>query len=79
MATASTFKFSTLLWMIAGFLIPLWPISLPFCWVMAYRSYKGGTAPAGSLSDLRAAAELHGAGLLSESEFEAAKRQAFGR
>jgi len=42
-ATADTFKFSTVIWIIAGLLIPLWPISLPVCWFLAYRSYKSGT------------------------------------
>lgn len=35
-----SFKFSTLLWFIAGLFVPLWPISLPICWYMAYKSYK---------------------------------------
>lgn len=34
-----TFKFNTLLWIIAGLLIPFWPISLPICWYQAYKSY----------------------------------------
>lgn len=37
---ANSFKFDTVVWLIAGLLIPFWPISLPFCWYMAYRSYK---------------------------------------
>lgn len=78
MATANTFKFSTFLWLIAGLLIPLWPISLPFCWFMSYRSYKNGSAPAGSLSDLQAAAALKASGVLSEEEFAAAKARALG-
>ena len=37
---ANSFKFDTVVWLIAGLLIPVWPISLIFCWYMAYRSYK---------------------------------------
>ncbi|HEY9612543.1 hypothetical protein [Allocoleopsis sp.] len=37
---ANTFKFDTVVWLIAGLVFPLWPISLIFCWYMAYRSYK---------------------------------------
>ena len=39
---ANSFKFSTFLWLLAGLFIPLWPISLPVCWYLAYRSYKSG-------------------------------------
>lgn len=77
--TADTFKFSTFLWLVMGLLIPLWPVSLPFCWFMAYRSYKNGTPAAGSLSDLHAAAELHKSGALSEEEFAAVKSRTLGR
>ena len=37
---ADTFKFSTIIFIILGLLIPLWPISLPLFWFLAYRSYK---------------------------------------
>lgn len=43
MSTANTFKFSTCVWMILGLIVPMWPLSLPFCWFIAYRSYKKGT------------------------------------
>jgi uncharacterized protein DUF4339 len=33
-------KFATIIWILAGLLIPLWPVSLPICWYLAYRSYK---------------------------------------
>jgi len=35
-----SFKFGTFVWVILGLMIPLWPISLPICWFLAYRSYK---------------------------------------
>lgn len=75
---ANTFKFSTLLWILAGILIPLWPVSLPLCWYLARRSYRSGRQPGGSLGDLHAAAELRKAGLLSEEEFEQAKAKTLG-
>lgn len=76
--TAHTFKFSTLLWLLAGAFIPFWPITLPLCWFLAYRSYRGGVPAAGSLGDLHAAVELHKAGMLSDEEFQAAKTKALG-
>jgi hypothetical protein len=39
---ADTFKFSTVLFLILGLVTPLWPISLPFFWCLAYRTYKNG-------------------------------------
>ncbi len=42
--TANTFKFNTFLWLLAGLIIPIWPISLPICWFLAYRSYRYGTS-----------------------------------
>lgn len=71
--TANTFKFGTFLWFIAGLLIPLWPISLPVCWFMAYKSYKSGDAPAGNISDLQSAVELHKQGIISDAELEKIK------
>ncbi|EJT04951.1 hypothetical protein [Rhizobium sp. CCGE 510] len=75
---ANTFKFSTILWVAAGLLIPLWPVSLPVCWFFAYRSYRDGGAPTPSLPDLQAAAELHKSGNLSDAEFQKIKSQALG-
>lgn len=37
---ANTFKFSTIILLILGLITPLWPISLPFFWFLAYRTYK---------------------------------------
>jgi len=76
--TANTFKFSTLLWFVLGVVIPLWPVTLPLCWFLAYRSYRNGAPAAGSLGDLKAAAELRQSGMLSEDEFEATKARALG-
>ncbi|BBF94653.1 hypothetical protein [Blastochloris tepida] len=78
MANKDTFKFSTFLWLVAGLLIPFWPISLPLCWFFAYRSYKSGTEPVGSMSDLTAAIELHKQGLVSNEELEVVKRRTIG-
>ena len=75
---ADTFKPSTFVWLVAGLLIPLWPVSLPACWFMAYRSYKGGTPPRGNLSELQAAVELHKAGNLSDEELRKVKASVLG-
>ncbi|EGQ7999750.1 SHOCT domain-containing protein [Vibrio vulnificus] len=39
---ANSFKFSTVIWIIVGLLLPLWPVSLPLCFWMAYKSYQNG-------------------------------------
>ena len=63
---ANSFTFSTIVFIILGLIVPIiiWPISLPFFWYLAYRSYKRGDAtalvssPASSLADLKAAQDL---------------------
>lgn len=47
-AKAKTFKFDTVMWFIAGLVIPAWPISLPFCWYIAYRSYVSARSKTGT-------------------------------
>ena len=37
---ANTVKLMTIVLVIAGLFVPLWPISLPLCWFLAYQSYK---------------------------------------
>ncbi|WP_042118409.1 hypothetical protein [Rhizobium etli] len=68
---ADSFKLSTFIWIAAGLLVPLWPISLPICFYFAYRSFKDGTPPSGSLTDLQTAVELHKSGNLSDEELRA--------
>jgi hypothetical protein len=34
------FKLSTGILIVVGVILPLWPITLPLCWVLAYFSYK---------------------------------------
>ncbi len=41
-----TFSFATVVLLLLGVIVPLWPISLPLFWYFAYRSYKKGDAPA---------------------------------
>ncbi len=43
---ANSFTFSTIVFIILGLIVPIWPISLPFFWYLAYRSYKRGDATA---------------------------------
>jgi hypothetical protein len=78
MATKDSLKFGTLIWFIAGLIIPLWPISLPVCWYLAYRSYKSGDDPVGKFSDLQAATVLHKQGIISDAEFTRVKQKTTG-
>ena len=39
-AEDGSFKFSTVIFLILGLIVPLWPISLPLFWYLAYQSYK---------------------------------------
>ena len=39
-----SFKFGTFIWIVLALFIPLWPISLPICLFLAYRSYKKPTS-----------------------------------
>ncbi|WP_439530807.1 hypothetical protein [Pannonibacter sp.] len=61
--TANTFKFNTFLWLLAGVVIPIWPISLPICWFLAYRSYRYGT----SIADQIVTAQLR---MVGSADFE---------
>ena len=76
---ANSFTFSTIVFIILGLIVPIWPISLPFFWYLAYRSYKRGDAtplvssPASSLADLKAAQELLDGGTISQEEFDRIK------
>jgi hypothetical protein len=67
---ANTAKFSTVIWFLLGLIIPLWPISLPFCWYMAYRSYQKGGDPAVSLYELEKAAQMLKDGVITQEEFD---------
>ena len=35
-----SFKFSTFIFIVLGLIVPIWPITLPLFWYLAYRSYK---------------------------------------
>ncbi len=37
---SNSFKFSTFIYLVLGLFVPLWPISLPLLWYLAYKSYK---------------------------------------
>ncbi|WP_439530808.1 hypothetical protein [Pannonibacter sp.] len=65
-ATANTFKFGTFLWLLAGVIIPFWPISLPICWFFAYRSYRSGTTLADQIVTAQSRA---GSGAIPSSAF----------
>ncbi|MBK9990655.1 MAG: hypothetical protein IPP19_07990 [Verrucomicrobia bacterium] len=84
---ANTVKFSTLMLLILGLFIPLWPISLPVCWYFAYKSYKRGEGIAGidgdsgggsSLDEIKKAKALYDAGAIDLGEYEKIKRRHLG-
>jgi hypothetical protein len=33
-------KFTTIIFIVLGLIVPFWPISLPSFWYLAYRSYR---------------------------------------
>lgn len=72
----NTFKFSTAIYLLLGIILPLWPITLPLFWFLAWRSYKGGHDPAPTLTDLQSAKMLLDQGAISQNEFEKIKRKA---
>lgn len=75
---ANTIKFSTIILIVLGIIIPLWPITLPICWWMAYKSYKKGSEAGHSLTDLKNAKDLLEAGAINQKEFDAIKAKALG-
>lgn len=75
---ANTIKFSTVIFIILGIIIPIWPITLPVFWWMAYKSYKKGSEAGHSLTDLKNAKDLLEAGAINQKEFDAIKVKALG-
>jgi hypothetical protein len=41
---ANSVKFMTLVFVVAGLFLPVWPVSLPLFFYLAYRSFKSGSA-----------------------------------
>ena len=71
----NTMKFSTVAWFLLGLIIPFWPVSLPVCWWLAYRSYTRGNPRAVSIDELYKANELLKAGAITPEEFDRLKRR----
>ena len=38
----NSFTFKAVVFFVLGLIVPLWPISLPFFWYLAWQSYKSG-------------------------------------
>ncbi len=66
----NTVDIKTIMFLILGLIVPMWPISLPLFWFLAYRAYKKGVAPPPSLSELADAQRLLDAGVISQDEFD---------
>ena len=73
-AMRDTIKFGTVVWLILGLIVPLWPVSLPLCWWNAYRSYKRGDEPRRDMADLQTAIALHREGSISDADLARVKR-----
>ena len=70
---ADTIKFSTVMFFILGLLLPLWPVTLPLFFWLAYRSYrKGGPEPV-SLYQLQKAKALLDDGGITKAEYDSIK------
>jgi cytochrome c-type biogenesis protein CcmH/NrfG len=39
---ANSFTFKAVVFFVLGLIVPLWPISLPLFWYLAYKHYKAG-------------------------------------
>jgi hypothetical protein len=66
----NTIKLSTLMLFFIGCIFPLWPISLPFFWWLAYRSYRKGSPRQISLYEVEKAKALLDAGSITETEYD---------
>lgn len=76
---ANTMKFSTIIFIILGLIIPLWPLTLPLFWWLAYRSYKKGGGNEHSLTDLKNAKDLLETGAINQNEYDAIKEKTLRR
>lgn len=71
----NTVKLSTAMLFAIGCIFPLWPVSLPFFWWLAYRSYRKGSPRPVSLYELEKAKGLLDSGGISQAEYDALKRR----
>lgn len=88
---ANTFKFSTVVFIILGVIIPFWIITLPLFWFLAYRSYRqgrvadpaadasGGAPGPSALDAIEKLKSLLDAGAITRDEFDAQKRKLLER
>jgi len=77
--SANTIKLWTVIYFALGAIVPLWPVSLPLFWWLAYRSYRSGVpVPTISLHELERASELHKSGLITSGELDRIKSSTTG-
>ena len=86
----NTFKFGTIIFLILGLIVPLWPISLPLFWFLAYGSYKSGkpfqqdmpiqsVTAVTELDELKKLKALFDSKAITEEEFNIKKAQLLAR
>ena len=73
---ADTIKFSTMLYVGIGLLLPRWPVTLPLFFWLAWRSYRRGGAAEVSLYELQKAKNLLDSGGITQAEYDAIKSRA---
>jgi len=83
---AYTFKFSTVVWLLLGLIVPFWIITLPLFWFFAYLSYSSGVNPnlipkspaiepaPTNLDELKKLKQLLDSGAITNEEFENEKK-----
>jgi len=74
----NTVKASTIILILLGLIVPLWPLSLPLFWWFSYRSYKKGEPAELTINELHAAKELLESGAITEEEFGRVKNRTRG-
>ncbi len=81
-SSQTNIQFKTVVYLLLGIIIPVWPISLPFFWYLAYRSTQVGGAPTqaalGTVGELERAQRLRETGAISQDEFERIKSDLIG-
>lgn len=74
----NTVKLSTIMLFAIGCMLPLWPITLPLFWWLAWRSYRKGSPRLISMYELEKAKGMLDSGAISQTDYDALKRRTVG-